>query len=607
VLLSCVLTCAAADDKPNDNTISDLDYGVALFHYYQGDHQTALTEFAIIEHKGDIQHQGLSPQLVKGGMSLSYGLYDQANEIFDRVLKAQPAEKVKADAWFGSGKLQYLEGNWREAQTAFERVSDVLSDSHHDDFYYFQAQLALKEQDIERYKQFKSQISDDQPLHSYLSHNYLLQKIANDDLSSSELSQEFSRIDAQSIALADRSYLAMGYDFIEQSEQHAAITAFKQITLDSYLFEPALLGYGWALNNLAQYGQAKSLFGQLASRVDANYYVQEAILADAYASELLGDFETSLAILQLGITKFKQHQNSLEVMEQRLSVGSACYRAIILQQVAVNCDEKHQAFIDLALIEMLSDSQFSTKREQLQQVNDLSQQFKQQLEKLHTYQQMLTEKQRTAQTRLSDIKLSDLKGQVDNLSAKRDLLASRIDEAKRSKRSVFFLPQPLLARHDKITQASTKLENLKSKGQNVEVAEQRLDLIKRMFGWESDYNFTVNVHQTQHFLTQLDQHLSELKMMYQQLSQHVNEVANIDRELSAIDDLSRRITSQMSQSNNITERIEQAFSQQLTAYFKQRQHELNRSIVVAKLAIIRMQDASFSQGEQLPVTDLGSQ
>jgi|GEM_PF-2887094 len=605
VLCNGLVSDALADDNTTENVISDLDYGVVLYQYYQGNHQAALTEFAIIESKREIQHQGTSPQLVKGGMSLSYGLYDQANDIFDQVLKADTSAQVQADAWFGSGKLQYIEGNWHSAQQAFEKVGDALSSHHHDDFYYFQAQLALKSQDFVQFNAFKSKIAEDKPLRSYLNHNYLLVQIANNTLSVSDLTKDGFAQDPQSIALADRSYLAMGYAFIDQGSLHAAINAFKQITLDSHLLEPALLGYGWALNNLAQYGEAKSLFGQLIERDDVNYYVQEAILADAYASELLGDFKTSSTALRQGIIKLKQQQSDLIKMAQQLQVGASCYRDIVLQQPQSDCEPQYHGSNDLALIELLSDSQFSTKRDQLQQVAQLKLLFKQQLAKLQTYQQMLTEKQLITQSRLSDIKMSDLKAKVDDLTAQRNTLAARISAAKDSNDSAFFLPQLLLAQYDKINSVMTKVQSLKLNGQDVEKAAQRLDFIKRNFDWQSDYNFSVNVNESERLLKQLDLNLAQLQTMYQQLSHHVEQVANVEEELNAVDGLSARITLQLQQSDSITDRIEQDFEQQLGAYFAQRQQELNQSIAVAKLAIVRMQDASFKQNEHLAPTGLG--
>jgi len=598
-----VASALADDIKDNQHVVTDLGYGLVLFHYFQGDHQAALTQLAIIESKREVKHLGVSPELVKGGMSLSYGLYDEANDIFDRVSASESSLAVKSDAWFGSGKLQYLEGNWQAAEQDFERVDFAVSNEHKDDLYYFKAQLALKNNDVDAYHTFKSKISNGNELHGYLEHNFLLTKISTNTLSIDDLLVPQPQDSSQLNALADRSYLAMGYAFIALGSQDAAMSAFKKIALDSYLIEPALLGYGWALNNRGQYGQAKSLFARLAQGKDLNSYVQESILASAYASQLLGDLQSSLNTLASGIVKFDQQKTHLLVMQQQLSKGSDCYNAVVLQQSRLICDKGASGFNDLALIAMLSDSQFATSREQLQQVNELDVQFQRQLAKLKTYENMLADKQQTTQSRLGDIDLAQLKSKVDDFTAHRNKLSERIKAAKQDHMSTFFLPQTQLQHHNKISATVAKLEKLQNNGQKVNDLAQRLDLLRRSFLWQSDYNYAVNVNNTQQALNRLDTDLTALISMYQRFIKHVDQVANIDQEIAKIGELRQKITLQRQRSRRISARIEQDFKAKISEYFVQRHHVLDQNINAAKLAMIQMQDAAFKQSQQtlLPI------
>jgi len=596
--LLCVNSTLADDAKDNTNIVTDLDYGLVLFHYFQGQHQAALTQLAIIESERDIKHLGVSPELVKGGMSLSYGLYDEANAIFDRVLASDSSREVKSDAWFGSGKLQYLEGNWQGASQAFERAGNAVSIENKDDFFYFKAQLALKENDIERYNNFKSNITPENEFHGYLSHNYLLNKIKAKALTIDDLQVPQIGNDPQSNALADRSYLAMGYAFIERGNHNAAIHAFKKIGLDSYLIEPALLGYGWALNNEGQYGQAKNLFSRLARGRDLNTYVQESILANANTSKLLGDIKDSLQILAGGLVKFEQQKNHLLSMQQQLIKGSDCYRAVVLLQSDMTCDKEGNSFNDLALIALISDSQFSASRQQLQQVNELNREFKQKLEKLMTFEGMLKEKQQVTQARLEHIDIVQLEAKIDAFKAQRKSLVERINVAKSESNSAFFLPQTQLNQHNKIKATLAKLDQLQHSNKKVVSLAQRLDLINRTFLWQSDYNYAANVNKTLEEIKTLDFALNALTAIFQRFSQHVAQVTNINREMTKIAVLRLTITLQRQHSQRIAARIEQDFYTQLSAYFTERHRVLDHNIREAKLAMIQMQDASFKQSQQ---------
>ncbi|MDP2562857.1 hypothetical protein [Psychrobium sp. 1_MG-2023] len=602
-ILFSVTGAVAAAQSQVEHHISDLDYGVALYHYYQGNHEQALTELAIIEKQRTIKHQGLAPELVKGGMSLSYGLYEQANSIFTQLLSAQGDTSIQADAWFYSGQLHYQEANWLAATRAFSKVSSKLSNKHRDEFYYFKAQLALKSLDFEQYQQYKQLISDSSShepqelnpahhYHQYLDHNHLLQKISAKQLTFADLTLSISGTNPEMIALADRSYLAMGYAFIEQGNSHAAINAFKQVSLDSYLFDPAILGYAWALSSLGLHGQAQSILNKLTSKPELNVYVQEALLAQAYASEQLGDEQGAVIKLTSALKRFKQQQEQLEVMQGLLTRGHACYNAMILKKTVADCNASQQ-FNDLALIELLSDTRFSTYQAQLQQVNQLKQQFKQQRDKLEIYQQMLIEKKHTAQARLGNIELATLKTQVVRLSEQRDSLVSRIHAAKGEDDGEFFLPAAQVAHQQKVTQALDTLALLKSKGHDVTEQARRLSFIQRLALWQQDYDYALNVNTTMQLLKQLNAELSQLLTSYQQLAKHVAQVANIDAELKQIGRLQDNINQQFRHSAAISERIEQEFAVALSDYFTQRQQQLQHNIAAAKLAVVQMQDVAY--------------
>jgi hypothetical protein len=89
--------------------VADLRYGVALYHYYQHDHLSALAELMVADARDGIKGHGNNPELIAGGISLAYGMQNRAETIFTQILKddSRP-QSVRDAAWFYLGKLYYI-------------------------------------------------------------------------------------------------------------------------------------------------------------------------------------------------------------------------------------------------------------------------------------------------------------------------------------------------------------------------------------------------------------------------------------------------------------------------------------------------------------------
>ena len=53
--------------------VKDLKYGAVLFEYFQQKYFDTLVEYEYATARGGIQNHGTYPELLKGGVSLSYG------------------------------------------------------------------------------------------------------------------------------------------------------------------------------------------------------------------------------------------------------------------------------------------------------------------------------------------------------------------------------------------------------------------------------------------------------------------------------------------------------------------------------------------------------
>jgi hypothetical protein len=116
VLSACLVRIDAA--HANASNAAQQHMGQVLFAFYQGDHYGALVQQAI----GDVKSpdaMGLKPAqqqqmaLLKGGLSLSYGLTQQAQRVFETLLNQQSDHDIRTRAWFWLGKIHYQQSETR--------------------------------------------------------------------------------------------------------------------------------------------------------------------------------------------------------------------------------------------------------------------------------------------------------------------------------------------------------------------------------------------------------------------------------------------------------------------------------------------------------------
>ena len=88
IAASLLLTvCAPASAGQQDGfKVEDPHYGEVLFHFYQQEYFTALTDLVVSQDFGRLSHHGPEAELLKGGLLLSWGQHEKAGEIFEQLL-----------------------------------------------------------------------------------------------------------------------------------------------------------------------------------------------------------------------------------------------------------------------------------------------------------------------------------------------------------------------------------------------------------------------------------------------------------------------------------------------------------------------------------------
>ena len=112
----CLLFLLSAGWVHAAQNVQSLRYGVTLFHFYQQDYFEALTELMVAQQLEQLDIHTANAELLRGGMSLSYGMDRVAEEVFQDLLADQSSSVSSQNyedsgvAWFHLAKLAWRRG-----------------------------------------------------------------------------------------------------------------------------------------------------------------------------------------------------------------------------------------------------------------------------------------------------------------------------------------------------------------------------------------------------------------------------------------------------------------------------------------------------------------
>ena len=309
--------CAASADQVAPH---EQEYKQVLFHYFQGDYEATLMAIALAEKR--LKDRPLRPEmfLLKGAASLSLGLHQEAQAIFNRLLAGQVDEKTQAKAWFFLAKSAYENDQKALAALAAANLSqsvlpDHLNTSQQYELGYLQGMLALHQGNTTDIERLLKALPEGQIQRAYLGYNLAMLEARNRaydnalrSLSSAQSalavepdtswfnlfgSPEKDDMLPEKQALTDKVLLAKGRLLLIQQKLPEAMATFENLGVDAIDRDEALYHYA---NTRYQYGdqlQALALWQYLKnSPSDTMRY--PAAFALATGLEEAGDAQQAL-------------------------------------------------------------------------------------------------------------------------------------------------------------------------------------------------------------------------------------------------------------------------------------------------------------------------
>lgn len=619
-ILPIVLLLPLGASTAFSEQVQDLRYGVILYSYFQQSYFNALTEILIAEDKNDIIHHKKNAQLLKGGISLSYGLDQAAEELFDQFLindSLSPgltivtSEDQKARAWFYLGKIRYQRGDYLLAHQALSHIniqSSSIDDTHNSILFseldYLRAIIALDKNAA------TSTVNSSQNTQSiywpFLTFNLAVKNLADGNWEAAQryfkLFDEFMPKSQVDKALKDRALTALAYAYLQHKQYQDAALTFEKISPDSLLVPNALLGYGWAQLKQQRYQNALAPWQALQQYSLSEPSVREVYLALPYVYELLEGKVSALNAYKLAVDAY---QRELFVIEK--TIDDYTNQPLVQLIDILSVDESELADFDHEftvnaheknyLAHMLAKNTFQALVKDYRDIVFLIEELTQSEKTLAVLKGVNTEQQKTWLTIIDgdgyqqlQIKRSELKIQLDILQ--KSITAASIDGSGR-----LLSDDPTAQLWALVDQSTSLIDSLLTNNHGVKEEQKLLNRYQGLLIWENSERFSDDLWRYKKVYNQLLNDFEESDVLIHRIDNAIK-TKNTTPFTQRIDTLQETISVQEKLANELHASLDLKIRQLAVEELHQQQLQLQQYLSQARLSIARLYDQSSMDTSQ---------
>lgn len=632
-----LLQTAIAAEKPKTE-VADLRYGVSLYHYYQQDYLSALSELMVADTRDGIQGHGDNPELIAGGVSLAFGMQTHAEQVFTTILQDERRpQSVRDAAWFYLGKLHYLRGDLQSASASFARVSKKFKPSLHAQLQSLKISIAIHQQEYESYnlKQVKRQKL--QTWSPYVLYNLGAAHARAGDF---KVAQDFFRamtsLDSEgdyksqreNWALQDKAHNAMGYTYLAQKSYVAAISEFTQVRLDSAFSNQALLGYGWAAAAQEDYAKALQPWQLLRTRSLIYPAVQESLLALPYAYEKLGAkgesmnaYQQAEQLLESEIQLVRDMRETLTEEELLTLVGSEPVSADALKEwskltmaddptlvaAAVADDGQNWLKMDQTsiiktrsayLYELFAQNEFQTSVLELRDLLRLQKLLQAWEPKLEIYRELLLEKQASRNRQEQQLAGSKLAEQEQALVTQRNQLAAKIAAIETSEDFIALADDDSRELYQLVVRSQQTIARMKAAGQDASDQESRLKMFGGILLWRASQDYPGRLAALKEQQQQVEKTIAELQATRERIETIMATSLDIQPILVRLQELGKENQATLERTHSLIRAQGAVLRQQVDKQLAIHEQRLVSYLAQSRLAVARLYDTELRNNPQ---------
>ena len=533
-------------------------YGDTLFHFFQDRSFSAITGLMVSQHFGRISPHDDEAEVLRGGMLLTYGLHDEAEELFVRLIEHKATPAVQNRAWFYLARLRHQRGLAEQATLALTRITAPLvaaqgstqgSATLEEDHQLLRAQLLLEAQDYAgaslvlqalQSRQMAEAAAQKKGVPSaaalYASFNLGVAMVrAGDPVGGQRVLDAVGQTpapDEELRSLRDRANVALGFSALADKKPREARLALQRVRLQGPQSNKALLGFGWAAAELKDPQLALVPWVELAGRGSAggaDAAVLEARIAVPYAM-------AELRAHQSALQGYLQAADGFELEQRALTESIAAIRAGKLVQglLAGNVEGQgaglganlgrsggirtlpempHAAH----LAPLLAGHAFQEAFKNLRDLQFLDGNLEEWQNNLGAYADMLNNRRRAFEQKLPAVRASTGAADVAALAQRREALAGALNQAQTEGDAAAFADARERGLLQRISQgaATLKAASTQKDGQSdIEGLTDATERLRRAAGalqWQLSQSFSARAWEAKKALRDTDQALGQAR------------------------------------------------------------------------------------------------
>ena len=309
-------TAAGSGAAQAQQLIRDPHYGDGLFFYYQQRYLDTVTQIMVSQHFARLPRHGDEAEILRGGLLLSFGLHQEAGEIFERLIERGAPLPVRDRAWFYLAKIRYQRGLPKLAEAALERIQGALPADLDEERSLLHGNLLMQRGEFAQAARVLAALGRRGNTSLFARFNLGVALIRSGDRARGSAVLETLGVmpaaTEETWTLRDRANVALGFAALQYNDPQSARAPLERVRLSSLQANQALLGFGWAAVALKQPKEALRPWLELETRDPSDASVLEARLAVPYAMAELGAVGQAIERYHRALDEFDRENARLD-------------------------------------------------------------------------------------------------------------------------------------------------------------------------------------------------------------------------------------------------------------------------------------------------------
>lgn len=515
--LASAIAVASNDDAFAKEEVKDLAYGEALYFFYQNKYFSAITHLLAAQKTNRLTHHQDSAELLRGGLYLSYGLYSDAEQVFERLIKSAPPD-VAARAWFHLAQVHYRLGHYAAAENALDKIKGPLLGEWEPRRKLLTANLYIAQQNYPAAITALTALTGKSIWHHYARYNLGIAYLKNRQFQEGEqLLTEIGKLpnkEREVLALRDKANLALGYMHLKEQRPQQAISYFENVRLQGQFSNPALFGMGQAYAELAQFEDSLKYWTTLRERTTHGAAVFESLLAVPTALAQLGAHKQALDGYQYANTVFKADIERIDAAITGLS-SQRLLEELLQASIKNNKRDLPGVFKHHYLTEFIAGHEFNEALKNYQDVHFLQQHLADKIESLNMLEQILQARTEGFNERLPKTIAQASPLLHGDVQDRFNRLAGKLGDTERTRDILQLATEEEQALLQRINAIEKKIQGLPETERDA--IEGKYRLLRGVLLWRLDAAYLSRLQNSKESLVTLQQAIAKTAQLYQAL------------------------------------------------------------------------------------------